>query len=247
MNEKDGWHYLSTIGARLIWSSSFSATRWLPHVPVRSRCGRAVFRGADSLWIARLALRERGPPQPGGNFAHRVQRLHGHHAVLPVENVGSFDTTASSAALIVASFPRSRWWASAWCTRRRSPSGRWRDRAGGGGRILDLGQFPEGRRRGESAPGQPDPAGHGPRMDGLHLLHPEGGGRFPAVTLSFYQTQAGFIGFPTLHAAGEARRWQAPTRCPWSMLLYLGTMCSVAVLSDVNFGLRKLNPRRPRF
>jgi drug/metabolite transporter (DMT)-like permease len=71
-------------------------------------------------------------------------------------------------------------------------------------------------------------------------------GRFPAITLSYYQTLAGLIGFLPF-TLFEVRQWQAPNAMSLLMLLYLGAMCSVAAYLMYNYGLRRLKPSTSAF
>ena len=85
MDNKNGGHYLATVGAMLIWSSSFIATKVAyPHIPAHYAGGGEVPRGAGAA--GRYAHRDEGEGEahPGAASTHRVQRLYGHHALLPV-------------------------------------------------------------------------------------------------------------------------------------------------------------------
>lgn len=61
------------------------------------------------------------------------------------------------------------------------------------------------------------------------------------LTVSFYQTVAGTVAFIPL-ALTERASWQIPTLTSFLVLLYLGIFCSVAAFLLYNFGLRKLSP-----
>lgn len=65
--------------------------------------------------------------------------------------------------------------------------------------------------------------------------------KYPAVTVSFYQTVAGTIFFLPL-ALFERSYWQVPDTLSIVNLFYLGVTCSVAAFLLYNFGLRKLSP-----
>lgn len=64
--------------------------------------------------------------------------------------------------------------------------------------------------------------------------------RYPAVTVSFYQMLAGTLAFIPLTFT-EMAEWKAPTALPVLMLLYLGVLCSVVGFLCYNYGLRKLS------
>lgn len=65
--------------------------------------------------------------------------------------------------------------------------------------------------------------------------------KYPPVTLSFYQTVAGSIFFIPL-ALLEKDRWQVPTTGSFMLLVYLGVFCSVIAFLLYNYGLIKLSP-----
>lgn len=65
--------------------------------------------------------------------------------------------------------------------------------------------------------------------------------KYPAVTFCFYQTLAGSVLLIPLTLT-EYNSWQAPTALSFSMALYLSLFCSVAAFLCYNFGLRKLSP-----
>lgn len=248
MNEKDGWHYLSTIGALLIWSSSFIATKvaYRTFPPITLAAAR-FFVALILLWIARLALRERVRPTWREFLPIAFSGFMGITLYFLFENVGLSMTTASSAALIVASFP-----AITLVGERlvyKTPI-TLRQVAGIALAVVGVYLISVSSQKGEGA--------ENPLLGNLILLGTglvwtayifstrRVVGRFPAVTLSFYQTLAGFIGFLPFTLL-EARRWQAPDAMSVSMLLYLGTMCSVAAYLMYNFGLRKLKPSTSAF
>jgi len=64
--------------------------------------------------------------------------------------------------------------------------------------------------------------------------------KYPAITVSFYQTIVGTIVFIPL-ALSEKSSWQMPTFISFLMLLYLGTFCSVIAFLLYNYGLRQLS------
>lgn len=64
--------------------------------------------------------------------------------------------------------------------------------------------------------------------------------KYPGVTVSFYQTLAGALLFIPL-ACVETSEWRAPDAASWAVLLYLGVLCSVAAFMLYNYGLRLLS------
>ncbi len=67
--------------------------------------------------------------------------------------------------------------------------------------------------------------------------------KYPAITVSFYQTIAGTILFLPLTLV-ERDAWVSPTPISISALIYLGVLCSVIAFLLYNFGLRKIPPSR---
>ncbi|WP_371368128.1 hypothetical protein SRRS_18110 [Sporomusa rhizae] len=65
--------------------------------------------------------------------------------------------------------------------------------------------------------------------------------KYPAITVSFYQTIAGTILFLPLILV-ERHEWVSPTLISFSALIYLGVLCSVVAFMFYNFGLRKIPP-----
>ncbi|MGG4155068.1 EamA family transporter [Peribacillus muralis] len=64
--------------------------------------------------------------------------------------------------------------------------------------------------------------------------------KYSMITLSFYQTVAGAITFIPI-AFIEKSSWEMPSMESFLMLLYLGVFCSVIAFLLYNFGLRKLS------
>lgn len=65
--------------------------------------------------------------------------------------------------------------------------------------------------------------------------------RYPSISLLFYQTLLGTL-FMLPLALFERAQWQAPTFMTFSMMLFLGVFCSVIAFLLYNLGLKKLSP-----
>lgn len=248
MNEKSGWHYLATVGALLIWSSSFIATKlayqtFAPITLAAARFGVALVM----LGVARLLMKERVRPTKKEMAPIAFSGLMGITLYFLLENVGLTITTASSAALIVASFP-----AITLAGERivyKTPITA-RQVAGIAVAMVGVYLISVGSEKTEGA--------ENPLLGNLILLGTgvvwtayifstrRVVGRFPAITLSYYQTLAGFIGFLPFTLL-ETGQWQPPNGMTLAMLLYLGAMCSVAAYLMYNFGLRRLKPSASAF
>ena len=248
MSEKNGWHYLATVGAMLIWSSSFIATKvaYRTFPPITLAAARFLV-ALILLGVARLVMKERVKPTRKEMVPIAFSGFMGITLYFLFENVGLKMTTASSAALIVASFPAitlvgERIVYKTPITARQIV-----------GIVLAMVGVYLISVSSEKAEGAENPLlgnlillGTGVVWAAYIFSTRKVVGRFPAITLSYYQTLAGFIGFLpfTLFEVGQ---WQAPTGATVTMLLYLGAMCSVAAYLMYNFGLRKLKPSTSAF
>jgi drug/metabolite transporter (DMT)-like permease len=63
---------------------------------------------------------------------------------------------------------------------------------------------------------------------------------YPGVVFSFYQTIAGTLCFLPL-TLFERKSWQMPTPFTFGVMIYLGVLCSVAAFMLYNLGLRELS------
>jgi len=199
------------------------------------------------LGVARLVMKERVKPTRKEMVPIAFSGFMGITLYFLFENVGLMMTTASSAALIVASFPAitlvgERIVYKTPITARQIV-----------GIVLAMVGVYLISISSEKAEGAENPLlgnlillGTGVVWAAYIFSTRKVVGRFPAITLSYYQTLAGFIGFLpfTLFEVGQ---WQAPTGATMTMLLYLGAMCSVAAYLMYNFGLRKLKPSTSAF
>lgn len=248
MNEKNGWHYLSTVGALLIWSSSFIATKvaYRSFPPITLAAARFLV-ALILLFIARLVMKEKVRPTRKEIWPIAFSGFMGITLYFLFENVGLSMTTASSAALIVASFP-----AITLVGERivyKTPI-TLKQVAGIVLAVVGVYLISVGSEKTEGA--------ENPLLGNLILLGTgvvwaayifstrKVVGKFPAVTLSYYQTLAGFIGFLPFTLL-EIGKWKTPDAPSVGMLVYLGAMCSVAAYMMYNYGLRRLKPSTSAF
>ncbi len=248
MNEKNGWHYLATVGAMLIWSSSFIATKvaYRTFPPITLAAARFLV-ALILLGIARLILKERVRPTRKEMVPIAFSGFMGITLYFLFENVGLSMTTASSAALIVASFPALTLLGERIVYKTPITA---RQIVGIVVAMVGVYLISVSSEKAEGA--------ENPLLGNLILLGTgvvwtayifstrKVVGRFPAVTLSFYQTLAGFIGFLPFTLL-ETGKWQAPDGASLTMLFYLGALCSVAAYLMYNFGLRRLKPSTSAF
>jgi drug/metabolite transporter (DMT)-like permease len=248
MNGKNRWHYLATIGAMLIWSSSFIATKvaYRTFPPITLAAARFLV-ALILLGVARLVMKEHVKPTRKELVSIAFSGFMGITLYFLFENIGLMMTTASSAALIVASFP-----AITLVGERIVYKTPITGRQVVGIVLAVVGVYLI------SVSAQKAEGAENPLLGNLILLGTgvvwaayifstrKVVGRLPAITLSFYQTLAGFIGFLPF-TLFEIGKWQAPTGATFSMLLYLGALCSVAAYLMYNFGLRQLKPSTSAF
>lgn len=248
MKEKNEWHYLATVGAMLIWSSSFIATKvaYQTFAPITLAAARFLV-ALVMLGVARLVMKERVKPTKKEMVPIAFSGFMGITLYFLMENVGLKITTASSAALIVASFPAITLLGERIVYKTPITA---RQVAGIVMAMLGVYLISVSSEKSEGA--------ENPLLGNLILLGTgvvwaayifstrKVVGRFPAITLSYYQTLAGLIGFLPF-TLFETHQWQAPNAMSLIMLLYLGAMCSVAAYLMYNFGLRRLKPSTSAF
>ncbi|CAM3375057.1 MULTISPECIES: DMT family transporter [Saccharibacillus] len=233
-------YLIAALIAIVFWSTSFVGTKiaYASFPPLT--LGAARFAIA-SLILGGIVLlrREFVRPAPRDLGLMALSGLLGTTVYFALENIGVQLTTASSAALIVASYPAVTALLELFFYRTRISWMR--------GLGIALAIFGVYRISGGGAE-----QGGPHELTGNLLLIAAGFvfalynfatrqvvGRYSMVTVSFYQTVAGTIAFVPL-ALIEAPQWRVPTTESLWILLYLGVFCSVAAFMLYNFGLRGL-------
>lgn len=243
MKEKNGGHTIATIGALLIWSTSYIATKvaYRTFAPITLAAARFLV-ALILLGVARRIMKERARPTWREFLPIAFSGFMGITLYFLLENVGLKLTTASSAALIVASFPAITVIGECLIDKTRIT---FRQVVGIALAVVGVYLVSVGT---ESAEGAENPLLGNLILLGTgvvwaaYIFSTRGVvGRFPAVTLSYYQTLAGFVGFLPFTLL-EAKDWRVPDAPSILMLLYLGAACSVAAYLMYNYGLRKLKP-----
>nr|WP_172255318.1 EamA family transporter [Saccharibacillus deserti] len=233
-------YLIAALIAILLWSTSFVGTKiaYASFPPLT--LGAARFAIASVILGAALLLRReftRPAPKDLGMMA--LSGLLGTTVYFALENIGVQLTTASSAALIVASYPAVTALLEFFFFKTRIS---WMRGIGISMAIFGVYRISGG------GPGE----GGGHELVGNLMLIAAGFvfavynfatrrvvGRYSMVTVSFYQTVAGTIAFIPL-ALIERKQWETPTAESLWILLYLGVFCSVAAFMLYNFGLRGL-------
>lgn len=233
-------YLIAAVAAILLWSTSFVATKvaYTTFPPLTLGAARFVIASV-MLGTILIVKQERVLPAPKDLGLMALSGILGTTLYFALENIGLGLTTASSAALIVASYPAITALLE-FVFYRITIS--WLKGSGIALAVFGVYQI-SGGGMGES-PG---------RLTGNLLLILAGVvfaaynfttrkvvGSYSMVTVSFWQTAAGTLAFIPF-ALTERSEWQAPSAQSLGMLLYLGVFCSVAAFMLYNFGLRSLS------
>lgn len=233
----------ATAGAMLLWSTSFVATKIAyESFPPLTLGACRFFLASVALGAAVLLKREFTAPSRRDTCLLALSGLLGITLYFAMQNVGVSLTSASNAALIVASYP-----AITAVLERVLYGTRFSAGKAVGIILAVLGVYCISIVGGSAVEG-----GSG-QLSGNIILAAGGVvwafysfvmrtvvNKYPPLTVSLYQTVAGFIAFIPL-ALIEVSQWRTPSAASWGMLAYLGLLCSVAAFMMYNYGLRKLS------
>lgn len=234
-------YYGATILALLIWSTSFIGTKmaYASFPPITLGAARFVIASVV-LGIVLFAKKELIRPAPKDLGVIALSGVLGITLYFTMENIGVSLTTASNAALIVASYPAITALLELLLYKVRISKGS----------ILGITLAMAGvyvlSYAGASAEEDHQVIGNliliatGFVWAFYNFTTRKVVNKYPAITLSFYQTVAGTVCFIPL-AWLEQNEWQTPTTASLAVLLYLGVSCSVLAFLLYNFGLRKLS------
>lgn len=238
--QKSSLYLIAVIIAILLWSTSFVGTKiaYNSFPPLTLGAARFVI-ASIILGAIMLSRKEFIKPAPKDMGLMALSGILGTTLYFALENIGLELTTASSAALIVASYPAITALLEFIFFRIKIS---WLKGLGIVMAIVGVYQI-SGGSSGESS-GQ---------MTGNLILILAGVvfaaynfttrkvvKNYSMVTVSFYQTIAGTLAFIPL-ALIERSSWQVPSVESLWMLLYLGVFCSVAAFMLYNYGLRNLS------
>ncbi|CAM4212006.1 membrane protein [Saccharibacillus endophyticus] len=233
-------YLIAALIAILLWSTSFVGTKiaYASFPPLT--LGAARFAIASVILGGIMLLqREFTLPAPKDLGMMALSGLLGTTMYFALENIGVEMTTASSAALIVASYPAITALLEFMFYRTKIS---WMRGIGIAMAIFGVYRISGG---GGSEGGEHALIGNllliaaGFVFAVYNFATRKVVGRYSMVTVSFYQTIAGTIAFIPL-ALIEKDKWQMPTTESMWMLLYLGLFCSVAAFMLYNYGLRGL-------
>ncbi|MCY9692674.1 DMT family transporter [Paenibacillus alginolyticus] len=233
-------YLIAVITAILLWSTSFVGTKIAFNSFPPLTLGAARFLIASVILGAiMLSRKEFIRPAPKDMGLMALSGILGTTLYFALENIELELTTASSAALIVASYPAITALLEFIFYRVKIS---WLKGLGIVMAVLGVYQISGGSS--EESSGQ---------LTGNIILILAGVvfaaynfttrkvvKNYSMVTVSFYQTIAGTLAFIPL-ALIERSRWQVPSVESLWMLLYLGVFCSIAAFMLYNYGLRNLS------
>lgn len=233
-------YYLATASAVMLWSASFIATKlaYATFAPVQLGAVRTVI-AVIMFRIIRVVMKENEKLRKDDRLKAAVSGLLGLTLYFTVENLGVSMTSASNAALIVASFPAVTLLLEFFIYHKK-PSlkqvcGVLMALAG----VAVLTQV--------TAEGSPKALlgnillfGAGIIWAFYNFISRRLMENYSAVTLTYYQMLAGSILFFPFVAA-EGAEFQVPCLTSLCALIYLSAGCSVAAFMLYNIGLRRLS------
>lgn len=235
-----GRHLAAVTGAMLIWSTSFVATKlaYSSFPPLTLGAVRFVIASVILLiaaqWMELLVL----PPRRDlGMMA--LSGLLGITLYFAMENIGVHLTTASNAALIMSSYPAITMIMERLIYGVHVTAMKWVGIALAMVGVMFVSGAGAGAGGEHALLGNVILCGTGVVWAFYNFATRSVVNRYPAVTVSLYQTLAGSLAFIPL-ALLERGQWREPTAASWGIAAYLGVFCSVAAFMLFNYGLRRL-------
>ena len=234
-------HVASTVGALLIWSTSFIGTKiaFASFPPITLGTARFI---VASVVLGFLVLIKKEFIKPGTKDM-RVIALSGVLGItvyFTMENIGVKLTSAINAALIVASYPAITTLLELLIYRQKPSLYKLTGIAVAVAGVY-LVSYTEGSiHAANQLAGNIILIATGIVWAFYNFTTRKVVSKYPAITFSFYQTVIGTVCFIPL-AFLELDKWMPPNAITLSALLYLGIFCSVAAFMLYNFGLRKLS------
>ncbi|MGE6378355.1 DMT family transporter [Peribacillus muralis] len=234
-------YLFASIVAVLLWSTSFVATKiaYASFSPLTLGAARFVI-AAVILGMILLFKKDKAKPPIKDIGLMSVSGILGTTIYFGLENIGVELTTASIAAIIVASYPAITALIEFLFYKIKIP---WIK--GLGIIIAMLGVFqisynPQSQEGDQQLIGNIILIVAGFVFAFYNFTTRKLVNKYSMITLSFYQTVAGAVTFIPI-AFIEKSSWKMPSMESFLMLLYLGVFCSVIAFLLYNFGLRKLS------
>jgi drug/metabolite transporter (DMT)-like permease len=231
----------SVVGALLIWSTSFIGTKiaYASFPPITLGAARFVIA---SIVLGILVVLKKGlikPEQKDMRFI-AVSGILGITIYFTMENIGVKWTTAINAALIVASYPAITTLLELLVYKEKPSIYKIAGIVIAVAGVYLVSYTDNSIREKNQLAGNIILIATGIVWAFYNFTTRKVVNKYPAITLSFYQTVIGTACFIPL-AFFEKDSWAIPTAISLSALIYLGVLCSVAAFMLYNFGLRKLS------
>ncbi|MDF2681471.1 MAG: transporter family protein [Brevibacillus sp.] len=228
--------------AVVFWSTSFVGTKMAYESFPPLTLGAARFIVASLVLGAFLLIKKEFVLPPKKDLLlMSISGLLGVTIYFAMENVGVQLTTASNAALIIASYPAITAGFEVLLKRSRVS---WIKVIGIVITIVGVYQISSSN---EGGIGEGQLAGNilligaGVVWVFYNFITRRFVNQYSMITVSFYQTISGTLAFIPL-AVIERGKWQIPSLNSWIVMLYLGVFCSVIAFMLYNYALRKLSP-----
>lgn len=234
-------YFVSIIVALLIWSTSFIGTKiaYETFPPITLGAARFII-ASIVLGILVVIKKEFVKPKPKDLGLIAISGILGITLYFTMENVGVKLTTASNAALIVASYPAITVLLEWLIYKEKLTNFKTVGILLAFGGIYLLSYTNNDAHEKSQLVGNLILIATGIVWAFYNFTTRKVVNKYPAITLSFYQTVAGTICFIPLTFI-EMDMWMPPTSITLSALIYLGVLCSVVAFLLYNFGLRKLS------
>jgi drug/metabolite transporter (DMT)-like permease len=233
-------YFASAVGALLIWSTSFIGTKiaYASFPPITLGAARFII-ASIILGILVVSRKKLIKPNPKDMRLIAASGILGITIYFTMENIGVKWTTAINAALIVAAYPAITTLLELLIYKEKPSFHKI------AGIVIAIAGVYLVSYADNNIHGKNQLAGNiiliatGIVWAFYNFTTRKVVNKYPAITLSFYQTVIGTACFVPL-AFLEMDMWAIPTAISLSALIYLGVLCSVAAFMLYNFGLRKL-------
>lgn len=234
--------YLSILGALIIWSSSFVAIKiaYETYPPITLGATRFI---AATLILGALTLlpKNRVRLEKNDILPVAVSGLMGITLYAVLQNIAMQWTSASSATLIIASYPIITLLLETLIYKTKLSAVKVIGILIAIGGVVILSYVKAEARQQNELLGIVLLIVAGIAWAFYNFLTKKVVNRYPSISLLFYQTLFGTL-FMLPLSLFERAQWQAPTLTTFSMMLFLGVFCSVIAFLLYNLGLKKLSP-----
>lgn len=234
--------YLSILGALIIWSSSFVAIKiaYETYPPITLGATRFV---AATLILGALTLlpKNRVRLEKKDILPVAISGLMGITLYAVLQNIAMQWTSASSATLIIASYPIITLLLETLIYKTKLSAVKVIGILIAIGGVVILSYVKAEARQQNELLGIVLLIVAGIAWAFYNFLTKKVVNRYPSISLLFYQTLFGTL-FMLPLSLFERAQWQAPTLMTFSMMLFLGVFCSVIAFLLYNLGLKKLSP-----